>query len=54
MVGFTADYAGGEIRLQESEIAEAGWFRYDALPEIPPPLSIARKLIDWFVADCVK
>jgi NAD+ diphosphatase len=50
MIGFTAEYDGGEIRLEESEIAEAGWFRADALPAIPPKMTIARQLIDWFVA----
>lgn len=48
MVGFTAEYADGDIRLEESEIAEAGWFAADALPQIPPRMSISRRLIDWF------
>jgi NAD+ diphosphatase len=52
MVGFVCDYAGGEIRIDPAELADARWFRWDALPEIPPPMSIARQLIDWFVADC--
>lgn len=46
MVGFTADYAGGEIRIQEEEIARAAWFKKDNMPEIPEKLSIARRLID--------
>lgn len=50
MVGFTADYSGGEIRLEESEIADAQWFAADALPGLPPKISIARRLIDHFVA----
>ena len=50
MVGFTAVYAGGEIRCDETEIEEAGWFTADALPQIPGPISISRRLIDWFVA----
>lgn len=49
MIGFTADYAGGEISLDESEIAEAGWFAADTLPNLPPKISIARRLIDAFV-----
>jgi len=49
MVGFTADYAGGEIVAEEAEIIDARWFRADALPEIPRIGSIARRLIDWFV-----
>lgn len=48
MVGFVADYAGGEIRIDPSEIAEARWFSPDAPPQIPPKLSIAHALItDW-------
>ena len=50
MIGFTAEYDGGEIKLEESEIAEAGWFAADALPGLPPRMTIARQLIDWFVA----
>jgi NAD+ diphosphatase len=45
MVGFTAGYAGGEIRIDERELAEARWFRRDALPRIPPPFTIAHRLI---------
>lgn len=50
MVGFVAQYAGGEVKVDGVEIAEARWFRADALPLVPPPLSIARKLIDDWVA----
>ena len=51
MVGFHADYVSGEIHLQQSEIAKGGWFRRDALPNIPEPLSIARMLLDdWLNA----
>lgn len=50
MIGFTAEYAGGEFALEEAEIAEAGWFAADALPGLPPKMSIARRLIDWFVS----
>lgn len=52
MLGFHAEYAGGELRLQEEEIAEAGFYRYDALPPIPPQGSIAHALIMDFVARC--
>ena len=48
MVAFTADYAGGEIEIDRSEIADAGWFSADQFPPIPPKISIARQLIDWF------
>ncbi len=51
MIGFTADYSEGELTLEEAEIADAGWFTPDALPEIPPKMTIARRLIDWFLSD---
>ena len=50
MIGFTATYAGGEISLDDSEIEDAGWFTVNNLPRIPGKISIARKLIDWFLA----
>lgn len=47
MVAFTAEYAGGEIRVDASEIGEARWFGPgDALPELPPRQSISRALIE--------
>jgi NAD+ diphosphatase len=49
MVGFTARYAGGDIRIDGREIADAGWFSADDLPQIPPKISIARQLIDRFI-----
>jgi NAD+ diphosphatase len=49
MVAFTADHAGGEIRVDHEEICEAGWYAADQLPPIPPRISVARRLIDWFV-----
>ncbi len=49
MLGFTAEYASGEIIVDQKEIVEAGWFSIDNLPHIPDKLSIARQLIDSFV-----
>ena len=50
MIGFTAQYASGEIRIDEEEIVEAGWFRCGSTcRRSPGKLSIARQLIDWFV-----
>jgi NAD+ diphosphatase len=49
MIAFTCEYAGGDIVLEEAEMAEAAWFTADALPKIPPKISISRTLIDWFV-----
>jgi NAD+ diphosphatase len=49
MIGFTARYAAGEIRVDGEEILDARWFPADQLPNIPGKISIARRLIDWFV-----
>jgi NAD+ diphosphatase len=50
MIAFTAEYAGGEIRCEDAEIAEARWFPADAMPPLPPSVSIARRLIDQTAA----
>ncbi|ADO75647.1 NAD(+) diphosphatase [Stigmatella aurantiaca] len=50
MVGFTAEYAGGALTVDGTEILEAHWYTIDDLPRIPPRLSIARRLIDAFIA----
>jgi NAD+ diphosphatase len=46
MCGFVADYAGGEINLNDHELADARWFKLDALPNLPPQHSISRYIID--------
>lgn len=50
MVGFTAEYASGELTPDGEEVLESGWFAKDALPEIPLPGSIARALIDHWIS----
>jgi NAD+ diphosphatase len=49
MVGFTAKWASGEIKMELSEIKDADWFGPKELPPVAPKLSIARELIDDFV-----
>lgn len=51
MLGFRAEYSSGEIVCDPREIVDAQWYRRDALPFIPPGISIARKLIDAWVAE---
>ncbi len=46
MLGFHAEYAGGEIVPQPGEIEEAHWFDLARLPLLPSPYSIARYLIE--------
>jgi NADH pyrophosphatase NudC (nudix superfamily) len=49
MIGFNADYVGGELVLQEEEIVEADWFHHEELPPVPKGrMSIAGWLLeDW-------
>jgi NAD+ diphosphatase len=49
MIGFTAQWLDGEISPDGVEIIDAGWYSPDDLPPIPPPLSIARRLIDGWL-----
>ncbi len=47
MLAYTADYAGGDIRLDQAEIAEARWFGPDdEWPEPIPQFSISAALVD--------
>ena len=47
MIAFTAEYSSGDIRCDPNEIAEARWFGPgDKLPELSPPQSISRALIE--------
>ena len=50
MIGFTATYAGGSLKLQTEELSTGAFFTKDNLPEIPRKLSLARKLIDAWLA----
>lgn len=49
MLGFFAEYAGGEIVCDEIEIADAQWFHYTELPMIPPVASISGQLIEHHI-----
>jgi NAD+ diphosphatase len=51
MVGFTARWSGGEIRIDRKEIEDARWFTPGELPPgLPSRMSIARRLVDDFLA----
>ncbi len=50
MIAYTAEYAGGDLRPDAAEIAEARWFAWDAVPDLPPSISISRRLIEATVA----
>ncbi|ELY4128636.1 NAD(+) diphosphatase [Cronobacter malonaticus] len=52
MTAFTADYDSGEIQIDTKELIDAGWYRYDQLPLLPAPGTVARRLIEDTVARC--
>jgi len=51
MLAFEAEWAGGEATPDGVELTELRWCGRDDLPAIPPPGSVARRLIDrWLEA----
>jgi NAD+ diphosphatase len=46
MVGFTAAYGGGDVRVDHEELEDARWFSVHDFPDLPPKHSIARFLLD--------
>ena len=59
MLGFLAEYAGGEIAARDTELEDARWFTRAELEDavagrgevgVPPPEAIARRLIDHWLA----
>lgn len=49
MLGFFAEYAGGDIVCDQTEIADARWFHYSQLPMIPPSSSVSGQLIQNYI-----
>lgn len=50
MIGFTARWVAGEIRVDGREIVDAAWFGAGRLPPaLPSRLSIARRLVEDFL-----
>ena len=54
MVAFTAEYAGGPVKPDGVEIEEAAWFDAEALPRLPPSVSISRRLITTVAAELAR
>lgn len=50
MLGFFAEYEGGDITVDGVEITSAEWFTPSDLPMIPPPTALAGQLISAFVS----
>jgi len=49
MLGYFAEYAGGDIVCDLTEIADAQWFHFSKLPMIPPSSSISGQLIQHYI-----
>ncbi len=49
MVGFLAHYHSGEVVVDTTELEDAAWFDLDALPDLPPPGSISRRILEWYL-----
>lgn len=45
MLGFVAEYAGGDLRRAEDELADLAWFHGASLPRVPGGWTIAGRLI---------
>ena len=55
MLGFHAEYDGGELKPDGDEIDIADWFHYQSLPEVPPgSISISGRLIESYVNKLTK
>ncbi len=46
VMAFSAEWAGGEVVPDGTELEEARWFSIDALPDLPEAVHISRQLID--------
>lgn len=51
MVGFRARCCGGEMRPDAEELDDARWFTARDLPDLPPPVSLSRQMIDDWIAE---
>jgi NAD+ diphosphatase len=49
MIGFTAEHAEGDIKVDGVEIEDAGWYTKDEIPNIPGTDSISGQLIGYFI-----
>ncbi|MBU5256232.1 NAD(+) diphosphatase [Tissierella praeacuta] len=50
MIGFTAEYLEGEIKVDNDEIVDAQWFTKEEIPgKYKKSISISTELIEWFL-----
>ena len=50
MIAFTAEYASGELKINQEELEDGGWYLTDNLPLLSTPKSIARRMIESFIS----
>jgi NAD+ diphosphatase len=46
VMAFSAEWAGGDVVPDGTELEDARWFSIDALPELPEAVHVSRQLID--------
>lgn len=51
MLGFTAKYASGTLKVDGTELECADWYSVEKLPQLPEKGSIARRIIDDFCSE---
>lgn len=51
MIGYIAEYESGEIKVDGNEISHANWYSANDMPLTPDGISIAKKLINWFLKE---
>ena len=49
MIAFTAEATSDQLTVDRNELEYAHWYTVGDMPGVPPRMSIARDLIDWFV-----
>lgn len=50
MMGFSAEYKSGALRLSDGELTSASWFTRDNHPPLPSPPSLSRYIIDLWLS----
>ncbi|WP_428897464.1 NAD+ diphosphatase [Parelusimicrobium proximum] len=51
MIGFFADYAGGKLKIDRTELSDAGFYTLDNMPPLPGRLSLARKMVNAWIKE---
>lgn len=52
MMGYTAEYLSGDVKIDPRELVSAAWYDINDLPDLPNEGTLARKLINRLIAQC--